>query len=157
MLLELKIKLSSHFLGGEPKDHRGVRCLKRKSKEEIEIDSRLFLRNLEKASKDLGYDVDLSNSVKLPTSFYAPTVRLVKRTYQAGRTDTFEGFVKNSEITFLIVLDNTVEKAPTLQQLQNIMSIMGQFYGYSQFGMKFGLGRFDVIHLKPRFAEQNEE
>jgi hypothetical protein len=156
MILIAQIRLTSRFLGsGKPQ--KGIRKLRMLGDTMVEINRKEWLIDLQNASRNLKLDVDLHNSVVLPEGILAPSVHLYRRVYSGVKVDFFESLRENTILTFDLMLRDECPNCPTLDQFKDILTVDGEYYGISQWGNKFGYGKFKVENLYDRYAQNNHE
>lgn len=146
MLLRLKLRLLQDCLGGSSPDHVRVRRFCRFNKG-IRIDQDAWRAGLEQAARHLG----LPNSIDwliLPINYAAPTLHLVTRQYNQGKnSETFECFKARTIITFDVTIDE--KKSPDPATMLQMWNLFGSAVGMSEFGSKFGYGRFEIESIGP--------
>ena len=157
MLYTLRIKLTSPFLGNK-RTPKLLRCFVRK-KDEFAVDLAQWNWTIEEAAKSLhmeGIDFD---SIRFPVSIPMPTVVRYVRSYHHQRTgelqeemfESFrEGLVLTIEVMITSVPESAHKRAPTADEVRQMLELAGRLCGWSPFGGRFGFGRFVVLE----FAEK---
>lgn len=80
-----------------------------------------------------------------------------KRTGQKTRCrEMFESINEGAEITLNVLVSEDpspdskdIRRAPTVEELEKMFSVMGDLVGISPWGSQFGYGRFSLISVKP--------
>ena len=141
MLAEVKIKLTTNFLGGGQRKN-GIRTIKRTSENQVAINEQEWLSDFSEVAASLGIVFD-PKSVKLECGFDA-TTRTLRRTYNKVNVEMFEGIPAGTRLSLFIYIDQRHDNCLDIKQLHQIMIVIGKFFGISQFGKKFHCGRFKV-------------
>ena len=156
MLIEARIKITRELLG-DRRTAEKVRRLTLQREGWVAVGLDHWAWALREAASALHLDVN-SDCVLLRDGIRCPSVCLYNRTYTnpAGQREQemFESIRKGAELSFNLVItgpaphsDNSLP-APTVEQLRQMLQFVGEYIGISQWGNKFGYGRFDVIDLK---------
>lgn len=147
MLLEVKIKLTSPFLGDVHSKEK-IRRLKKNGNGNIVINEAQWLDTFALGAKQLNIPFDKA-TIMLEEDFEAPSIHLYRRVWLKTRSEMFESIRKGTEITFQMILRDDLENCPTIEQLVAIFELVGKFFGLSQWGSgKFGYGRFKLQYIK---------
>jgi len=81
-------------------------------------------------------------------SFESPTIVLYRRIFSRIHVELFEAIQKGCELTMEWGIRDDLPRSPSLEQFSSILSATGKYLGLSQFGTKFGFGRFNVMSVK---------
>jgi len=143
-IIQLQIRLTSPILA-EKKTNAKIR------KFEFECDGFLKLRKkdwydaLREAANILEIDKNI-DTIQIPDTLISPTIRIYRRTYNKGKTDVFQSIQKNTILSLQLKVSNK-ETSPTVNELKLLFSMIGDFIGLSEWGNKFGFGRFKVLQI----------
>ena len=154
MLVTVKLKLRSPFLGELRPDNRGVRRI-RMERGLVKVNLAFWQEQFREAAGHLQYDVDVTALVP-PEGFPAASLQLYKRVWSKVNMEWFESFRSGTVLTMDFLVKNDKQKAPNPAQMSAILKFTGDRLGLSQFGNKFGYGRFDLISLAPATNEKYE-
>lgn len=91
---------------------------------------------------DIEYRPDM---VVLPTGYEANQYAEFLRAYGKFNKERFECIPKGARIEFEVVL---MEQRLRPENYAKILSVVGERFGISQFGNKFGFGRFEIDFVK---------
>jgi hypothetical protein len=153
MMLIVQLRLTSHFLGELRPDHGGIRRFKKDKSGRVFVNQKFWQDQLSLAARNLNFDVDVRGTVNPPPSILSPSVHFYRRVYSQVNVELFESFLKNTIITFDLMIREDLPKCPSLDQLWALWSFTGEHLGLSQFGSKFGFGRFRLETLKAANVE----
>lgn len=142
MILTNKLILTSAFLGSKVVEGRPRSLLRYNN--DPGIIHPIWFRAFEQAASDLKVVFD-RETVVLPPSFKATKYVEVLRTFNKTHKERFEAIPEGEPIIFDVRLDETRLAPETYAKL---LSIVGEHYGVSQWGSKFGYGRFQVDLIK---------
>lgn len=142
MILEVKIILTTNYLGGGPRVN-GVRQLRRTHDNRLAVNEKEWKEDMAAAAADLKLDFN-KNSVSLEPGIDFPEVNVLKRVYNKTNVDLFEGVSAGNELVFSVRINENLDNSPTKEDLIKIFTVVGKFIGISQFGKKFHCGRFTV-------------
>ena len=144
MTLNVKLRLTSPFLGEMLPDRSGVRRF-RKQGNCILIDSGHWLEQFRQAAHFTGTRVDCA-AVFPPSVLLAASYHNYRREYSKVKVEHFESFRKGTILSTQLEIMNKPQ-APTLEQMKHILDYVGAQLGLSPWGSKFGFGRFEVYEL----------
>lgn len=147
MMLITQIRLTNYFLGELRPDNRQVRRFKKDRQGRIAINQKSWLEQFDLAARNLQMDVNCFRTIVPPVAILPASVHLYRRCYSKVHVELFEAFRTGTVITFELMLRDDLPKCPNLIQLQSILSFTGERLGLSQFGNKFGFGRFSLHAL----------
>jgi len=151
MLYTIKLKLTSHILG--EKRVSGIRRLN-KVGDQIIIDGDLWANKLFQSACDLGLIYDKS-VIRFDESYRSPSIHLYRRVYKKTRIEMFESIRKGTVITMDLLIDNTNTYSLTSEEYTKMFNHMGKYYGITEWGEKFGYGRFYILNFEPKFRPAN--
>lgn len=151
MFYKIKLKLESPILG-EKRD-KDVRRLNKKN-DYIIINKEQWATKFFKSATDLGLVVDL-NSIRFDESYLSPSIHLYRRKYNKIKFELFECLRTGTVITTYLLLDNNPAFPITDDEVNSILGHMGKYYGITEWGEKFGYGRFKVLELTNKRNEAN--
>lgn len=151
MLHTLKLQLLNPMLGNIP-TQSGVRKFKRLNSGAVAFDSALWSWACTNAIRQL--KLDISEDAIRPERGWCRTPRVVlyRRNWTKDgvpQTDSFESFPEKTEIHVKMFLaqsgHGTLIRTPTPAEMVSIAEIVGEYFGLSPWGTKFGYGRFSVL------------
>lgn len=153
MLCEIKIRMTTPLLG-QQRDPSGIRRFTRTASQAIAIDLERWLWAFSEAAKSLHVNVHTS-SLHPAEGIAAPTIVLYNRRWkdrksgqEVQRQEMFESVRKGTVLTFrLAVTTDSENQKPTAEQVQSLFGYIGEFIGISQWGNRFGYGRFSVDNV----------
>ena len=123
MLAEIKIKLTTNFLGGGPRKH-GVRQLKKTSENQIAINEQEWRSDSSEVAASLGIEFD-PKSVRFESGFDCDRVSTLRRTYNKVNVEMFEGIPANTRLSLFVFLDSRIE--PCLEGEDTLVFIQSIF------------------------------
>jgi hypothetical protein len=155
MLCEIKIRLTQPMLG-QQRDPSGIRRFTRTSAAALAIDHERWIWAFNEAAKALHLEVDTS-ALHPSDGIASPTIVLYNRKWvdrksgsERQRQEMFESVRKGTVLTFrLAVTGSQLLPAPTPDEVKALFSYIGEFIGISQWGNRFGYGRFTVDTVTP--------
>lgn len=155
MLLSVKIRLTRPLLG-ERRYGDNVRRFKKTRDGKIDIDPAHWNWAFSQAASSLHLAVDYS-ALSPALGLVTPSLVLYNRRFTARKegkeingSEMHEAVSAGTLISFeLAVLEclGKKEPAPSQEQTAEMLSFVGSFVGISQWGNKFGYGRFDLESL----------
>lgn len=151
MIVIVQVRLTSHFLGELKPDNRGVRRFKMDGKGRVAVNQNQWLEDLLFAARTMKLDLKIHSTVTPPEGLLPASIHLHRRTYSGAHVEFFESFRKGTILTFDMLMHEDRPKCPTHNQLRSLMELVGEYRGISQWGNKFGFGRFELIDLKDRY------
>ncbi len=154
MLLEVKLRLTSPFLGSKPPDDASIRRLVKNGKG-IMFPVDTFKQDVLTAISVTGVDAH-PQAIYAPIGFTSPSLHLYRRTYSAFKVDLFESIRTGTILTLEMGIDTGLKPAMSVDAFNTIMAWIGEQKGISQFGSKFGFGKFRVVTLQPVNSECNQ-
>jgi hypothetical protein len=145
----LQLRLTSHLLGELRPDHNGIRRFKKDKQGRMFVNQRTWQDQLQLAARNLQMDVDIRRTVIPPESIICASVHLFRRVYSQVNIELFESFRKGTILTFDVMVRDDLPKHPREEQVRSIFEFTGEKLGLSQFGSKFGFGRFVLVGINP--------
>jgi hypothetical protein len=150
MLCEIKLRLTQPMLG-QQRDPSGIRRFTRTSSNALAIDLERWIWAFNDAAQSLHMNVH-TGALHPAEGITAPTLVFYNRrwidrkgTKEVQCSEMFESVRKGTVLTFRVAVTSGQDKpAPTLEQVKQLFSYIGEFLGISQFGNRFGYGRFTV-------------
>lgn len=143
MIILIKIRLTSPILGENRKDPRGIRTFKKRSGGDIAVDRRHWNEQFEVAKGILKLPVSNSHII-LPDKYLSPTLHLYRRRFSGTQTELFESVRTGTVLTFELATREDQPNCPTIDHIEKMLVVIGEHLGLSQWGSKFGFGRFEV-------------
>jgi hypothetical protein len=156
MLAIVQVRLTSHFLGELKPDSRGVRRFKMNIRSMVSVNQTGWLEDMVFAAHTMKLEVNVRKTIVPPEGILPASIHLLRRTYSGAHVEFFESFRKGTILTFDMVLHDEKPRCPTLEQLGRILEFTGDHCGISQWGKKFGFGRFLVVNVIDRYATNGE-
>lgn len=148
MVIIARVRLMSPILGELNKDKDGIRRFK-KSQGGIAIDKRTWLAQFTEAARVLGIRFGQQDTILFEAGYYSPCIRLYRRIYSKVHVELFEAIQKGTVLT----LEFTTTLP--LDRFRALFETVGKHLGISQFGSKFGFGRFEILDIGEKCNEQN--
>lgn len=166
MYVAVTIKLVTRFLA-DRRTAEGIRRFRRPKSLDGQIETDMTRINwaLAEAVSALNMTEVSPDLIRFAHSYKLPTVELYnhrwrttnKRTGQKQlKTEMFESFRPGAEITFPVLVASKHApgeacdgRPPTIEELYQILDLVGKTLGLSPWGSKFGFGRFKVKSVKP--------
>lgn len=150
MLFEIKIRLNTPMLG-QQRDPSGIRRFTRAAGNALAIDLERWIWAFNEAAKALHLEV-YTGALHPAAGISAPTLVFYNRRWidrkqgkETPRSEMFESVRKGTVLTFRVaVTDGQELPAPNAEHLKHLFSYIGEFIGISQWGNRFGYGRFAV-------------
>ncbi len=156
MIVIAQVRLTSHFLGELKPDHRGVRRFRMDGKGRVFVNQNQWLEDLLFAARTMKLDIKVQSTIVPPEGLLPASIHLHKRTYSGAHVEFFESFRKGTILTFDMLVHEDRPKCPTVPQLGSLLELVGEYRGISQWGSKFGFGRFAVVGIKDRYQALSE-
>lgn len=147
MLITTRLRLTSPFLGSLKLDNKGVRRFETQ-RGEVVVRIPFWQFQFQIAANELHYDVD-AKTIEPPLHFRPATIHLYERIYSRVNVEWFESFKSGTVLTLDFLVKHQEKRAPDPVKLLAIMRFTGDRLGLSQWGSKFGFGRFEVLSLTP--------
>jgi hypothetical protein len=149
MLYAVQLRLESPLLGDRTPDTMGVRRFQRGKNNEIHIPVSIWRSLLDQAQADIGSHYTL-DSVNMPETIRVSSTQMYTRRYNRTKIDFFESVQKGASVRFdVLVRNQNIKDAPGAPGLHSLLSHIGEWIGISPWGVKFGYGRFKVVHITP--------
>lgn len=148
-MLIVQLRLTSHLLGELRPDHNGIRRFKKDKQGRMFVNQRTWQDQFQLAARNLQMDVDVRRTVIPPDSIICASVHLYRRIYSQVNIELFESFRKGTVLTFDLMVRDDLPRSPREEQMKSILGFTGDRLGLSQFGSKFGFGRFTLLNLNP--------
>lgn len=150
MLCEIKIRMTTPSLG-QQKDPSGIRRFTRTARNDLAIDLERWIWAFSEAANSLHIALTTA-SLHPAEGISAPTIVLYNRRWkdrkngeEVQRQEMFESVRKGTVLTFRLAVTTDKEKpTPTADQVKALFAYIGEFIGISQWGNRFGYGRFTV-------------
>jgi len=159
MLILSTIKLTQPLLGNIQTSSglRAFSLLNKDPKEQvklIEINTQYWLAIFLQAGKELGLNLKKENFIFSTVMEFDGNFEVETRTFNKTNVETFEAVGRGSELTIKFLY-----KDPEISRvaLVNLLRHVGNFYGISPWGSKFGYGRFIVLDSDPSMLEKHDE
>ena len=160
MLFEVKLRVTRPLLG-QQRMPNGVRSFTRIRGDDnrISVDLQHWCWAFQEAVSSLHLPV-LTTTLYPASGFAVPTLVMYNRKWSTKTADgrerpqseMFEAIQAGTILTFQIMSaagpDKSDGPAPTCEQLQALLNFIGEFIGISQWGNKFGYGRFRVESIR---------
>ena len=147
MLLAARIRVNSAWLGEKNSDGGGVRRFKKDGSGNLELNPDHVREQFRRAALNCGLPGKLAATLMIQPIF-PPTIRLYDRRVTAVRQEQFESLRKGTQFGFEIFVDESRPAHPTEEQVDVLLRMIGQHFGLSPFGSKFGFGRFELLSLQ---------
>jgi hypothetical protein len=129
-------------------DHEGKRRFKRNGNM-IHVNVTDWREKFTFAARQIGVDLN-PLSISPPEKYRPASVHLYNRVFNRVDRELFESFRKGTVLTLDFLIHEEMKKAPTPVELKTMFMIVGEYQGISQWGGKFGFGRFDVLGITPK-------
>lgn len=152
MIVITQVRLTSHILGELKPDDRGIRRFRMNDRRQIHVNQVQWLDDLVFAAHNLKLGLSVRKTVIPPPGIVPASIHLYRRVYSGAKVEFFESMRKGTVLTFELVLQDHLPKCPTLEQLKQILAVHGEYCGISQWGSKFGFGRFVLVDVRDRFS-----
>ena len=147
MICIVQVRLTSHWLGESKPDHRGMRRFKTGRNNLVEVNQKFWQDQFARAARNLQLDLDIRRTLMPPPGILPASIHLYRRVYSQVCVEFFESFRKGTILNFELMIREDLPKHPQGGQLKAILGFTGQHLGLSQFGSKFGFGRFDLLNV----------
>ena len=151
MLVVTQVRLTSPFLGELKPDQKGVRRFNLNDRRWIAVNQTGWLDDCVLAAMTLKQQVDVRKTVVPPTGIMPASIHLFRRTYSGACVEFFESLRKGAILTFEMLIRDDRPRSPSLDQLRAILMFQGEHCGISQWGKKFGFGRFELVEVRDRY------
>jgi hypothetical protein len=148
-MLIVQLRLTSHLLGELRPDHNGIRRFKKDKQGRMFVNQRTWQDQFQLAARNLQMDVDIRRTVIPPESLLCASVHLYRRVYSQVNIELFESFRKGTILTFDMMVRDDLPRSPKDEDMRSILRFTGERLGLSQFGSKFGFGRFALLSVTP--------
>lgn len=152
MIVIAQVRLTNHILGELKPDDRGIRRFRMNDRQQIYVNQTQWLDDMVFSAHSLKLGINVRKTITPPSGIVPASIHLYRRVYSGVRVEFFESLRKGAILTFELVLQDQLPKCPTLEQLKQILSMQGEYCGISQWGSKFGFGRFVVVEVRDRFS-----
>jgi len=160
MLFEVKLRLTRHMLG-QQRTTDGVRRFTRVRSDDarISIDLQHWSWAFREAAASLHLPVNIT-TLYPAAGIATPTLVMYTRRWTTKKEDgrerpqseMFEAIREGTVLTFQMVSTSGPEKtdaqAPDCAQITALLNFIGEFIGISQWGNKYGYGRFRVESIR---------
>jgi hypothetical protein len=161
MLYELKIKLTTPFLGNQKTREQVRRFQRNKKTHDLVLDIFQWAWALKEACVAVKLDnlVD-TTAIRLPEEIKAPKLELYVRKWKNDKgfqqEEMFESIKSGAVLTMEILITqesyrpenkNNNLRGPTMEEFEKILKLAGELIGLSPWGSHFGYGRFKVHSL----------
>jgi hypothetical protein len=147
MLLVVKVRLKSPWLGEMKPDHRNVRRFRRQGPH-LHVHATHWRETYQLAARQLG--LNPNPEAFQPPAFLLPaSLHLYKRTYSQVEVEWFEAMRGGTILAWDCLLREDLPRAPSLEEFRRTLVVVGRHFGLSPFGNKFGYGRFELIEALP--------
>lgn len=145
MLLDLKIRLGKPFLGSMSPDNRGIRRF-RMDGEKVAVHTEFWREQFRIAAMQLHYPINVQ-TLHPPVGITPASIHLFRRIFSKRRVELFESFRAGTVLMFDFMVREDLPQCPDVVQFKNMLGFVGEYLGLSQFGSKFGFGRFQLIDV----------
>jgi hypothetical protein len=142
MIILARIKLTKPWLGDQQPDRNRIRRFKRNG-HLIKVNDAMWRGQFRQAANDLHMVVSL-DALRMPSDLIPASIHLYTRTYSQVKLDYFESFRKGTVLNIEFQVNDTVRRAPTLEQFDQLLGGVGKWLGLSPWGNQYGYGTFDV-------------
>jgi hypothetical protein len=146
MLLDIRVKIVKPWLGSLSPDHGGIRRF-RMDGELMAVHAEYWREQLRVAAMQLHYPINVS-TLHPPAGIRPPSIHLFRRIFSKRRVELFESFRAGTVLTFDFMVREDQAKCPDVLQFKNMFRFVGEYLGLSQFGSKFGFGRFELLDVQ---------
>lgn len=146
MLLEIRVKLTKPFLGSLSPDHRGIRRF-RMDGAKVFVHADYWKEQFKIAAMQLHYPIN-TDTLHPPSGIESASIHLFRRIFSKRRMELFESFRAGTVLTFDFIVREDKPRCPDVQQFKNMLEFIGEYLGLSQFGSKFGFGKFKVVDVR---------
>jgi hypothetical protein len=146
MLLNIRIRLTKPWLGSLPPDHRGIRRF-RMDGEKTAVHAEYWKEQFHISALQLHYPINV-NTLYPPNGITSASIHLFRRIFSKRRSELFESFRAGTVLTFEFMVREDMPKCPDVAQFKNMFMFVGEYLGLSQFGSKFGFGRFEILDIQ---------
>lgn len=155
--MDVKLRLTSHVLGENQMDHRQIRRFRRFNGE-IHVNKKDWRLKIALAARQLQFErpVDVENTVHPPDSYRPASIYVIRRVFNAQKVEYFEYMKKGNILTIEFMIREDIPKHPNPHQFKAILNLVGNSMGFSQWGSKFGFGRFRVEGMEPKDPKHYE-
>jgi hypothetical protein len=153
MLKNIRIRLLSHFLGSRPSEG-GCRVFNRLPSGAIGLDYAQWDWSIRNAAKDLfpeGIDLECIKPAR-GWSVKHDQITLYNRQYNKSGKQVMEVFeaiapgqIISIDCHIAIQRDKSGARQPDITDVIAMLDFVGEYYGLSPWGAKFGYGRFETI------------
>lgn len=143
MLINTNIKTTTKWLGDKKNPEKQIRVFERSHNNSLSIPDTIWRNNTNKAAADLSVADFDKQSLRFQFGILADT-EIYTRVYNKTSKEKFEAIPENQIIELKLVYNNEENKNITTTILKNILKHVGEFYGFSPWGNKFGYGRFEI-------------
>lgn len=157
MLLKVKVRLTRPLLG-ECRSNDNILRFKKNRAGKIDIDPTHWQWAFQQAADSLHLEVDVG-ALSPEMGIRAPSVVLFNRRYverknqrESHGSQLHEAISAGTVLTFEIAIlrnPQSTKMPPSEDHVKDILGFVGEFVGISQFGNKFGFGRFEVESIIP--------
>jgi hypothetical protein len=143
------------MLGDMTPGRDGIRRF-RKESSMVLVNEQAWRGQFEQAARDARMLVNI-NAILPPRTILPASYHIYTRHYSQVKTDYFESFRKGTILTMIFRIEETMAKAPTLDQFTTLLSLVGTWLGLSPWGSKFNFGRFEVLDTHVVEEKNNEQ
>ena len=150
MVVIAQIRLTSPILGDMKADKDGIRRF-RKNRDRIIVDQRVWDAQFREAARVIGMKLGKQDILWFEPSYISPAIRLYRRVYSRVHVEMFEAIQKGTVITLSITTSIPED------QFRQLLETVGLHLGLSQFGSKFGFGRFEIIDIRNTCSLLNDQ
>jgi len=147
MILQIQIKLTTPLLGDKFTKEKIRRFEKADEDNYLKINRDLWCKAIQEADsiKTSGKRI---KDILPPDKILSPTLRIYRRMYNKRKIDVFESIQKQTVLTFQLAVKTKDEQSPDVETVKELFELIGKHIGLSDWGSKFGYGRFKVLYVK---------
>jgi len=113
----------------------------------VAVNADYWREQLRIAAMQLHYPIN-ADTLFPPPGMRPASVHLFRRIYSKRRVELFESFRAGTVLTFDFMVREDLPKCPDVAQFKNMFQFVGEYLGLSQFGSKFGFGRFELLSVQ---------
>lgn len=137
-----KIRYKTHCLGARKDPRSGIRRFLVKDGKVVPL-RKMWERPFLDAAQTLFMPEDLS--VSFGEGFRAPSLMLYKRRFSRVKIEEFEIINKGCVVTLPFKISSP--ESLSEKDVGKLWKFVSEFYGLSDFGTKFGFGKFELLEL----------
>lgn len=143
----LQVRLTSPCLGELLPDDKGVRRFKRSPRQNIAVNTLGWHQDLTQAGAVIDAGLRPRKTIIPPEDIMPASLHIYQNTISGGRVECFECMRSGTILTMPIGLRPDRPGCPSQETLKRILVYTGLHCGISQWGRRFGFGRFTIVNL----------